>query len=354
MEERSCLKVPKRLGARGIFVARALKLQDKRLIVRKEDDFVIIPLSRDPKAEDLTVLRGKLQNVVITTYRFKEKRQNETLYEVIASVVPAQLLTKIPRSMDIIGHVAIIEVPSELGDYKNQLGKAILKVNKSIKTVLAKVSAIGGKYRLRKYERLAGIKETKTIHREHGCVYHLDPRKVYFSPRLSQEHWRVTKKVKTDEVIIDMFAGVGPFSIQIAKRHSSVKVYAIDINPSAIRFLKQNIIANKVNNVTPILGDARETIVSDLASKADRIIMNMPERAIEFIDIACRALQDSKRGVIHYYGFESEPNALEKGRKKVESAISDAGWTVEGVNECRLVRSIAPHEWQVAVDVLVS
>ena len=120
MEERSCLKVPKRLGARGIFVARALKLLDRRLIVRKEDDFVIIPLSRDPTAEDLTALRGKLQNIVISTYRFDEKRQNESLYEVIVGIIPSQLLMKVPRSMDIIGHVAIIEVPSELEDYKNQ------------------------------------------------------------------------------------------------------------------------------------------------------------------------------------------------------------------------------------------
>jgi tRNA (guanine37-N1)-methyltransferase len=76
--------------------------------------------------------------------------------------------------------------------------------------------------------------------------------KVYFSPRLSQERLRIAQKVRGGEVVIDMFAGVGPFSIQIAKKFNNVKVYAIDTNPVAIQFLKQNIALNKIENIFPL------------------------------------------------------------------------------------------------------
>lgn len=354
MVEAPCLRVPKRLGNKAILNLKDLRLLNTRLVIRREEDHLAIPLSRRPTMEEAAIIRERLQEADIVADRFDEKgRRVKTLRETLADRLPPQLLTRLPRSMDIVGKVVIVEVPAELEAYKQLLGGAVLEVNRGVKTVLAKAGAVGGERRLREFEVIAGTGETETVYREHGCTYALDPVRVYFSPRLSQERLRIAQMAGGGEVVIDMFAGVGPFSIQIAKKHRDAKVYAIDVNPEAIQYLNLNVAANKVENVFPLLGDAREVVERDLAGKADRVIMNLPERAMEFIDVACKALKPSG-GVIHYYGFEAEPNPLEKAEESLAGAVSEAGRAVKRVLGSRLVRGTAPHEWQVAVDILVS
>jgi tRNA (guanine37-N1)-methyltransferase len=111
------------------------------------------------------------------------------------------------------------------------------------------------------------------VQKEHGCEYHLDLSEVYFSPRLSYEHSRVASQVEEKETVVDMFAGVGPFSILIAKTHEDVKVYAVDVNPDATRYLERNIIVNGVmGKVVPVLGDAKEIVHERLRGAADRVM----------------------------------------------------------------------------------
>jgi len=354
MVEAPCLRVPARLGERAMLFVRGLELLDSQLTVEKNGDYVVIPLSRRLSAEEVAALKEQIREVDITVDRFDErKRRAQTLHDALKDRIPPQLLGRLPRSMDLVGRVAIVEIPPELKGYERLVGEAVMEVNRNVKTVLVKAGAVCGEYRLREFEVIAGTGETETVYREHGCVYHLDPTKVYFSPRLSQERWRIVQKVRSGEVVVDMFAGVGPFSIQTARKRRDVEVYAIDSNPDAIHFLEKNIAENKVNNVFPLLGDAREVVERSLAGKADRVIMNLPERAIEFVDVACKALKPSG-GIIHYYGFEAEPDALKKGEEKLEKAVSSAGRTVRRVLDSRLVKPTAPHEWQVAVDALVS
>jgi len=253
--------------------------------------------------------------------------------------------------MDLIGDIAIIELPEELEKYGKAIGEAIMHVHRNIRLVLAKIGPVSGEYRIRSFKVLAGSGGTETMHKEHGCIYYLDVTKVYFSPRLSYERWRVANQVSEGEIVIDMFAGVGPFSILIAKMHKNVKVYAIDINPEAIKYLKINIKANKVERkVFPIHGDAAEVIRKKLIGVGDRVIMNLPEKALEYIDAACKALKDEE-GVIHYYEFSSE--SLNETSKRVISAIEKSGRRVLRVLQVRRVKAVAPYKWQVAVDVLV-
>ena len=354
MEEAPCLRVPKRLGSKAILATRGLKLLDHQLTVKRENDYVVIPLSRKPTLDEAVALREKLQEVNIATDKFNERRRPvKSIHEALRDRLPPKLLIKLPHSMDVIGQVAIVEVPPELEGYKHLLGEAVLEVNRGIETVLAKAGAVGGECRLRAFEMIAGTGETETVYKEHSCIYTLDPTKVYFSPRLSQERWRIAQKVSGGEVVIDLFAGVGPFSIQIAKKHSDTKVYAIDVNPDATHFLNRNIAANKVDNVFPILGDAREVVKNTLSGKADRVIMNLPKSAINFIDVACKALKPYG-GTIHYYEFGAEPNALEKAEESLSKEVSRAGRTVKTILDSRLIRPTAPHEWQIAIDILVS
>jgi tRNA (guanine37-N1)-methyltransferase len=255
--------------------------------------------------------------------------------------------------MDIIGRVAIIQIPSKLETYEVLIGKAIIDVHKNVKTVLVKKGAIRGTFRLRNFKMVAGIGITETEYREHGCIYHLDPTKVYFSPRLSQERWRVAQQVRKEETIIDMFAGVGPFSILIGKNHSEVRIFAIDLNLDAFNYLKKNIGVNRLHaRIFPLFGNARKIIEENYVGVADRVIMNLPEQSLKYIDVACKALK-STGGILHYYCFEAKPNLLEKVKDKLSKAISRTGRHIDDFSDIRLVKAIAPNEWQVAVDALI-
>jgi len=150
--------------------------------------------------------------------------------------------------------------------------------------------------RLRNLELLVG-EDTYTVHKEFGLSYELEVGKVYFSPRLSAERQRIANLVRDGEVIIDMFCGVGPFSIMIAKYRSPKKIYAIDINPTAIRYLRSNITRNGVDGIAPLLGDAKD-IVKNI-ERCDRIIMNLPLSSFLFLETALSAVKDNAN--IHYY-----------------------------------------------------
>jgi tRNA (guanine37-N1)-methyltransferase len=205
-------------------------------------------------------------------------------------------------------------------------------------------------YRLREFEIIAGVEKMETVHKEYGCAYHVDLAKAYFSPRLSHEHDRVASLVQEGETIIDMFAGVGPFSVLIAKRHETVHVYAIDVNPDAVHLLKRTIETNRVaGRVTPILGDAKEIIRKRLTGVANRVIMNLPERAMEYVDVACEAVKP-EGGAIHYYDFAAAPNPLEAAKVRLIEAVETASRNVQETLSVRKVRAIAPYTWQVVVD----
>lgn len=354
MPKADCLKIQKRLAEKAIQLSKNLGLLSSNLKIARNDDEVLLPLQRKPVEKEQELVETRLGEAELTIHDFQVNvRKPRTLIDALEDMLPSYLLASLPRSIDILGKVAIIEVPPELKDYDRLIGEALFQLYPSLKTVLAKEGAVFGECRLRRYRVIAGTGETETYHKEYGCIYYLDPVKTYFSPRLSHEHRRVSEQVKEGEVVIDMFAGVGPFSIQIAKSHENVKVYAIDVNPDAIRFLKKNINANKVGGkVVPVLGDARETIAKDLRETANRVIMNLPGKAINFVEAACIGIVP-EGGIIHYYDFMSESKLLREVEERLHQALSKTNRRLEKVIAERIVRPTAPHESQVALDVLV-
>lgn len=228
-----------------------------------------------------------------------------------------------------------------------------MEVHKQTSTVLAKSGAVEGIYRLRDFEVIAGVKKTVTVHRENGCSYYVDIAKAYFSPRLSNEHNRVASQVEEGETVIDLFAGVGSFSILTAKIHEGVRIYAVDVNPDAIALLKKNIAVNRVEaRVVPILGEARWIVGEKLMGVADRVIMNLPETAIEYVDVACDGLR-AEGGIIHYYEFTKELKPLETANVRLTEAVSRSNRKVKRVLLAKKVREVAPHTWQVVLDAKI-
>ncbi|MBS7620646.1 class I SAM-dependent methyltransferase family protein [Candidatus Bathyarchaeota archaeon] len=350
-KEAPCLKVPKINGEKAITTAHKLGLVNKELEVQRDNNCIYIPLAKSPSQDEIQVLQKQAINLEITKYTFPERKTRlKTLTELLEDKLPPHLLACVPRAMDIIGDIAIIEIPPELEAYKTEIGNAVLQVHKNLRTVLAKAGAVKGEYRTRKYMTIAGEPKTRTIHKEHGCQYHIDLSKAYFSPRLSHEHKRVASMVREGETVIDMFAGVGPFSILIAKTHEHVKVYAIDINPEAIVLLEKNIRLNRVEGkVHPVLGDAKQIIKQKLRGQADRVIMNLPEKAIEFVGAACKALKP-EGGTIHFYGFVTVEEPLERLEQRFREEVEKSGRSVVKIFSSRTVRETAPYEWQAVLD----
>lgn len=273
----------------------------------------------------------------------------------LAEKLTPEELRNLAKSVDCIGDVAVVKVPPELDYKKTIIAEAVLAVNRNIKTVLNQIGPVSGAYRVRNFEWIAGEKKTITTYREHGCSFKVDLSEVYFSPRLSFERLRITSLVRKGETVVNMFAGVGCFSIVIAKNCEVRKVYSIDINPSAFDFMKKNILLNKVDNkVEAILGDAKAIIEDRLPGVADRVLMPLPEKACEYLDAACLALKPTG-GIIHYYDFvraKNREDAMDRTVGKVEEKLTSLGKSFELVSS-RMVRTVGPNRNQVVLDLRI-
>ncbi len=240
-----------------------------------------------------------------------------------------------PRSFDIVGDIAILRIDEEGLCFTEEIAEALLKYHKNIKVVCVD-RGVETEYRIRNLKVIAGENRLHTIHKEYGCSFKIDLSKVYFSPRLATERWRVVQSARWGETVIDMFAGVGPFSILLAK-HKKCKVVAIDINPHAIELLKENIKINRVEDfVIPILGDAGE-VVQNLNFLADRIIMNLPTRAWDYLPIAVEKCR--KGGKINYYEIVQR-SCEDKKLKEIAEKIRELGYECE--IKVRKIREYSP------------
>ena len=277
------------------------------------------------------------------------------LKAILAHTLAHKELKFLYKSYDIVGDIAIIRVPEPLKQHNTFIAEAIMQINKSVKTVLYQVTPVSDNLRLRKLEWIAGERKTETLHREYGCLFKVDLAKCYFSPRLSFERMRIARLVQTGEVVINMFAGVGCYSIIIAKQSKAEKVYSIDINPVAVEYIEENARLNKVDNrVVPVEGDAKVIVEERFQNTADRVLMPLPEKAHEYLDCAVLALKPTG-GFVHYYDFEhatKNENPVEKVKTKLSEKLQKLNVDFE-MPFSRVVRTTGPHWYQVTIDTKV-
>jgi tRNA (guanine37-N1)-methyltransferase len=192
----------------------------------------------------------------------------------------------------------------------------------NVKTVLGQVGGVSGDLRLRRLEWIADERKFETVHKEFGCAFKVDLEKCYFSPRLSLERMRIAELVKPNETIVNMFAGVGSFSILIACQSKVRKVFSIDVDPVAVKLMHENARLNRVESkLVPILGDAKDIARKRLRNIADRVIMPLPQKAFAYLEYALIALKSSG-GCIHYYDFE-HASKTEDPVKKVQTKVEE-------------------------------
>ena len=313
---------------------------DKRLKIKKENGRIYIPI--------------KNGNLKFGSFKIVEKdfEINKEKPRVLSDVIniPNNLKQKLPTSYDIVGDIILIKLEDELIKYKEKIGKSLLKLHNNIYTIcLAK--PVKGEYRTRDIEIIAGEKKTSTIHREYGLKFEVDIKKTYFSPRLSSERKRIADLVKPGEVVVDMFAGVAPFSIMIAKYANPKIVYSLDKNVHAIKFSNINIKRNKVlDKVEAIHLDAENIsqFINKKGIKADRILMNLPFSAHLFFKNALDIINNPC--VIHYYDILKEQE-IEKKTNYLKKLAEEKNKSLIKM-DVRKIKTYAPREFYIGIDIM--
>jgi len=272
---------------------------DTRLRVVSRGEDLLLPLRGEPLDAAYPVEEAD----------FAEVEARPCTYRDVCRV-PDALRGLLPVSFDQVGDIVVLKLPEPLAPFAAEIGRAILETQRTARVVAAD-AGVKGPFRVRELRVVAGEARTVTEHREHGMRLRVDLAKAYFSPRLATERLRVAGLVRDGEIVVDLFSGVGPLAVLIARRRRPKAVYAVDANPEAFRFLEENVRINRAGSVVPVLQDALAFLTA--AELADRMVMDLPHGGRAFLPAAVRATRMG--GVLHYYEIlddaERDPRAAE-------------------------------------------
>lgn len=266
-----------------------------------------------------------------------EKAVFERIRTKLGRSIGKEHLTRLPRTYELIGDILVIFLPEELAHWKREIGEVYLRTFPKAKTVLQK-GRITGEYRVPSYEHLAG-NGTETIHKENGIRYSLDLKEVMFSSGNIEERQRMARTVSPHERVIDMFAGIGYFTLPMAY-HGRAHVTALEKNPVAFSYLKKNIALNRVEDrVTAHRTDCRE-----YTGRGDRVVMGYIQKTHLFLKKAFEIVNQG--GIIHYH-----QTVVEKKYPDALTAEIDSATTGYELLTVRPVKKFAPGVWHVVADI---
>jgi tRNA (guanine37-N1)-methyltransferase len=269
------------------------------------------------------------------------------LKNVLRGVLPDEQVGEVETGVDIIGDIAILRLTEPTRGVGHAIGEAVLGALKNVRVVLDQESPIGGEFRLRRLRHLAGEERTMTTHRENGLKFKVDVGTCYFSPRLSTERLRIAEAVRDGERVLNMFAGVGPFSITIARKTKDVEICSNELNTAAYELHLENNALNKVESrIVTLNGDAA-LLPSQLAVKFDRVLMPHPSGAMDYLGPATELVRPGGR--IYYYRHVSAPGP-EDGRLALEREVSELVGR-EHLTSTRRVREVGPRLIEMVAEI---
>ena len=269
----------------------------------------------------------------------------------LESILSPKESEELISAFDQIGEIIIVRIPDSLLPKKKIIGEALLNDVKIVRSVFYQASAVEGDFRTRNLEVIAGEDNTETEYREFGCKFIVDVENAFFSPRLSTERDRIANLIQEGEIMTNMFAGVGMFSI-IAAKKKKCTVYSLDINPIASNLCERNIKLNKLaGEVISINGDSTQIINEQLENKSDRTLMLLPERSDEFLESAIKTTKDG--GIIHYYSHIHADKKSDAGKLSEEHYLQVSPVKSE-ILRSKIVRPVGPRYYQTVVDVKIS
>ena len=272
----------------------------------------------------------------------------ESIKKTLSLVLPSGVVSRLPDKWEKIGTVVTIRLPDELRRYQEIIGKAYAEVL-DCTTVLNDVGGISGVYREPFVEVISGSSMTETIHTENGIRFKLDPQKIMFSSGNMRERQRMATISNRHETVVDLFAGIGYFTLPMAVYSKPKMVFACEINPLAYRYLRANVVLNHVTDIVePLLGDNRKIAPKDCA---DRVILGYLKEPLIFLPISLECLRNQS-GVLHYHEIVPIESIPDLPLKHIETAAKNYHRFVEllKVNE---IKSYAPGVDHVVLDVRI-
>jgi tRNA (guanine37-N1)-methyltransferase len=269
------------------------------------------------------------------------------LRDALSGVLPPGQSSALETGIDVIGDIAIVKLQDEAKGGGPEVGRAIMASMKSVKAVYDQEGGLEGDFRLRRLRHLAGEERTLTMHRENGMRFMVDVETCYFSPRLSTERMRIADLVQEGEVVVNMFAGVGPYSITIAKKSRVVSVHSNELNEAAYLLHLRNNLLNKVQDVVSTTNADARSLPELLPGKADRVLMPHPSQSDRFLPTAMTLVK--RAGWIHYYRHVSGADVREAQDGLGSELRAAIGERVTFT--CRKVREIGPHYLELVADI---
>ena len=318
------------------------RLLDKKHFITDEGRDVLIPLTGRPNGELLAKHGAKLID-----FPFRDRSWRIDPIEKIRSIcdIPDGLKASLPDKWEQFGDVAVIRLEHSLDGYERQVAEAYAKVL-ALKAVVRDVGGVAGDLREPVTRVLLGT-DTVTTHLENGIRYRFDASKIMFSSGNVEERLRMAETPCSGETVVDMFAGIGYFSLPLAVYQGPKKVVACELNPVAHSFLVENVSLNDVSErVEPVLGDNRDLEGSECA---DRVIMGYVKKTHEFLPTALRLLKSG--GILHYH--ETCPNELLPTRPVQRLVSAAKGHKVEIVR-FKEIKSYAPGVTHVVIDARIT
>jgi len=321
---------------------------DPDFVPGRDNKFVYFPIKKG----------GRLPASAKLVEKKLERRSErpKTLREALSGKLSAAEMEGLVTSFDLMGDIAVVEVPDELAAKEKLIASALMGAHRNVLVVAKKVSGTAGEFRIRPVLVIAGEKRTHTIYREGGCEFELDINKTYFSPRLGTERGRLCELVKQSgqkaggragERVLVPFAGVGPFAIRMGKAAAGGEVVGIELNPDACDYFEKNIVRNRCANVRVVNGDVAKLLPGKYAGWADRLAMPLPKDGKQFLANVIPCLK--KGGMLHYYSFGSMEAPFADAKKDVEEAARKTGRKARIVF-ARVVRPYSKDTEQVVVD----
>lgn len=324
-----CIRVPREQGEnirQKLLKEGILRLDLK---IKQNTEYIYLPIKKNIKWQNFPVKKLEFKECIKKSFR-----------DIAQESIPPN---QIPASFDIIGDIGIIRVSDEQKEHTEKIGKALLNAHNNLSVILMD-NGVQNDYRVRQVTWVAGEKRTETVLKEYGMRLWVDIAQVYYSPRLASERYRIACQIEEGNTIIDMFAGVAPFSILIAKIAHPKKIYAFDINPRAIHYAQKNITENKVQDkIVLFTGDAKD-ILPALNIRADHIIMNLPHQAHAFF---ADALPYAK--MIHYYTILKKTD-IGTHLKMLKNDAKRRGYHIRTC-DIRIVGSYSPTKERIGIDL---
>ncbi len=315
-----CVEVEAQYAEKALLVLRSLGylLPNSKARSDKSRGVVRLPILEGLSARAVSVLGEHGIPATECVGEFEVGLRGLQYVDLLRGTLPEHVLRRLPRSYQLVGDVAIVHLPDDLLVYGSVIGEAIARVAKGVRVVYSS-SITEGEFRVRRLVRLWGEGTGETVHVEYGIKMVVDVEKVYFNSTLSYEHWRVSEEVVDGERILDLFSGIGPYSLHIASKRRAT-CFAVDSNPWAALYLARSITLNKLLGRIVIVVSGVDDFLREVSSdRFSRVIVDLPHRSLEYLEKVMTVLSCGGYAHIYALGGEEPPvKDLEGGMSLVE------------------------------------